>query len=259
MLIQSLSKNRPIELYKFIYGDRSYTYNSGPKDWTSLDSTLYKSHPIDRNSIQRTNEDYKNTLTIDVPHDNPVAQLFKKNLPSDHVYIEVKQTQRDDPIALKHLFSGEVTQVTWNNATARLICNPASALMRRQVLRMGYHAQCNHHLFDDMCGLRLQDWQEAAIVQSVTSSGTTVQVNSKQNDDGYYIAGLLSTTKGDHRTIVAVDNNTIEIQSPIDDLKSGDVIRISKGCDRSAAACQSFDNYDNFFGCLTIPQDNPFE
>ena len=90
-------------------------------------------------------------------------------------------------------------------------------------------------------------------------NGFTVEVASKQNEDDYYITGLLSKNGSDFRMITSCVGNAFKLMSPIDGLRVGDAIQVAKGCDHSAVSCHSFDNFDNFLGFLTIPTDNPFQ
>lgn len=255
----SLSLSRPVELYLFENGQTRYAYTSGSRPHLHADGQVYSPLAIKRGKIQRSAEDFKNKLTIEMPGDSQIPLLFRNSLPTNHVYLRVFRAQRDEKEKFINIFSGEVSSVAWNNSVATIECNPASALLRRQTLRMGYHAQCNHHLFDDMCGLRIEQWQEEVIVIEIKDSGYQVVIEGKSQPDAYYIAGLMSVNNRDYRTVMGIQDDIIDLMSPIDGLKPGDKVKLSKGCDRSAASCSSFNNFDNFFGCLTIPDLNPFE
>lgn len=256
---QALSLSRPVELFLFEHGTDKYAYTSGSKQHLHTDGLVYMPLSLKRGKVQRTAEDYKNQLTLDMPGDSPVPLLFRSHLPSSHVTLKVFQTQRDLPTQSINMFAGEVTSVTWNNSIASLACNPVSRSLARQVLRCGYQSQCNHHLYDTRCGLQIQDWQEDTTVTAIKDNGFTVEVASKSEADDYYITGLLSKNGSDFRVITSCSGNSFKLMSPIDGLKVGDAIQVAKGCDHSAAACHSFDNFDNFLGFLTIPADNPFQ
>lgn len=256
---RALSLSSPIELFLFEHGTEKYAYTSGSKQHLHTDGLVYKPLSLKRGKVQRTAEDYKNKLTVEVPGDSPVPLLFRSHLPSNHVTLKVFQTQRDLASESINIFAGEVTSVTWNNSIASLDCNPVSRSLGRQVLRCGYQSQCNHHLYDTRCGLQIQDWQEDSFVTAIRDNGFTVEVASKQHADDYYLTGLLSKKGSDFRMITESVGNTFRLMSPIDGLKVGDAIQVAKGCDHSAAACHSFDNFENFLGFLTIPTENPFQ
>jgi uncharacterized phage protein (TIGR02218 family) len=255
----ALSISRPIELYLFEHGESKFAYTSGSKSHLHVDGLIYNPLALRRGKLQRTNEDYKNRLSVELPGDSPVPSLFRSTLPSDHVTLKIFRTQRDLKNQFINIFAGEVVGVTWNNSVATLDCCPATALLRRQIMRTGYQSQCNHHLYDSRCSLEMQDWQEDTAVVAITNSGYTVQLANKAHADTYYTAGLLSKNGSDFRQINSVAGNNFELMSPIDGLQVGDVVQVAKGCDRSAASCQSFGNFDNFLGFLTIPTDNPFQ
>ncbi len=255
----SLSLSRPIELFLFESGGIQYAYTSGSKQHMHTDGLVYKPLAMSRGKVQRTTDDYKNKLEITLPGDSPVPLLFRSHLPQNHVTLKAFRTQQGAKDQYINIFSGEVTQCSWSNSIATLQCNPVSALLRRQVLRTGYQSQCNHHLYDSRCKLQLQDWQEQTTVTAITNNGYNIEVSAKAHEDSYYSAGILSKDNADFRMITATTGNVFSLISPLDALKVGDNIQIAKGCDRSAAACQSFNNFDNFFGFLAIPTDNPFQ
>lgn len=262
----------PTELYLFEHGDDQYAYTSSSKKVMHTDGIIYMPLPIDRGKLQRTQEDFKNKLSITVPGDSAIPMLFRNRQPSQHISIKIFRLHRHSremsawlgdvpPLGNEYVcsFSGEVIQATWNNSIATLECAPVTALQRRQTLRFGYQSQCNHNLFDENCRLKIQDWQQDVIVTDIQKSGFKLLVSGKTSPDDYYRGGLISKSDDDFRDVVSVVGSAVEIIAPFDGLKIGDVLQITKGCDRSAASCQSFGNFDNFFGCLTIPSENPFK
>lgn len=255
----ALSLSKPVELFLFEHGTDKYAYTSGSKQHLHTDGLVYTPLSLKRGKVQRTAEDYKNKLSIEMPGNSAVPLLFRSHLPSNHVTLKVFQTQRDLSTQSINIFAGEVTSVTWNNSIASLDCNPVARALGRQVLRCGYQSQCNHHLYDSRCGLQIQDWQEDTTVTAIKENGFVVEVASKLNSDDYYITGLLSKGGSDFRMITSCSGNSFKLMSPIDGLKAGDAIQVAKGCDHSASACRSFGNFDNFLGFLTIPSDNPFQ
>jgi len=224
------------------------------------DGIVYQPIAIKRGKVQRTAEDYKNRLDIDLPGDSPVPLLFRSHLPAKHVTLKVFRSQRDNKNLFVNVFGGEVSAVAWNNSIATLTCNPSSALVRRQILRFGYHSQCNHHLYDDMCSLDITNYQETQTVIKVEGGGAKIYLTSLDHDPEYYLAGLCSFDETDHRMILEANaaEKSITLISGIDSLKAGSSVKLAKGCDRSSSACHSFNNFENFSGCLTIPEQNPF-
>lgn len=269
----SLSLSRPVELYLFEYGQKQYAYTTGSKQHLHTDGLVYTPLPIKRSSITRTQDDNKSSLQVTVPGNSEVPLIFLNQLPQNHVMLRVFRTNDylleqyklassiDGAVssAYTSVFTGEVVQTRWNNTVAELTCAPVSALQRRQMLRMGYQAQCNNHVFDDLCTLKLTDWQETVTVTAIVNNGFTIVINSKSHPDDYYGAGLLSKNSSDFRTVTRVAGTSISLLSPFDGLKVGDQLELAKGCNGSASSCQSFGNFDNFLGCLNIPTDNPFQ
>lgn len=270
----SLGLGSPTELYLFDHGGDRYAYTSGTKTIMHTDGTVYEPLPIERGKLQRTKEDHKNRLDIRVPGDSPIPMLFRNRQPTRHVSLRIFRmhryteeqwawtgTGRSFGNEYRCIFAGEVIQSSWDNATATLLCAQTSALQRRQTLRSGYQSQCNNHLFDENCRLRHQDWQHDIEITDVIDAGFTLKAANILHGNEYYRGSLISVGGDDFRDVLSVDKNRREIKllSPFDGLQPGSILQITKGCDRSAAACHSFDNFDNFFGCLTIPTENPFQ
>lgn len=257
---RALSLNKPVELYLFEIGSQYFAYTSGTRQHLHADGIIYQPISIKRGKVQRSGEDYKNQLDIDLPGDSPVPLLFRSHLPSKHVTIKVFRSQRDDKSLFVNVFAGEVSGVAWNNSIATLTCNPSSALLRRQILRFGYQSQCNHHLYDDLCGLDITKYQESLTVVKVEDGGAKIYLSSLAHEPEYYLAGLCSFDESDYRMILEANTaeNSITLISGIDSLKAGSQVKLAKGCDRSSKACHSFGNFENFYGCLTIPDENPF-
>ena len=267
----SLGFGSPTELYLFEHGEDVYAYTSSSKRVLHTDGVIYNPLPIKRDKIQRSQQDNRNRLQIDVPGDSPIPMIFRNKQPKKHVTLKVFRFHRytkeswlwfnkeaELPGEFITIFSGEVVQTTWNNTVATLDCASVSALQRRQCLRFGYQAQCNHHVFDELCGLKIQDWQEEVTVTSIQNNGFTINVTGLLNSNDYYKGSIISKNDDDFRDVLSVNAGVITLFSPLSDLVVGDKLKITKGCDRSSAACKSFNNFDNFFGFVTIPTDNPF-
>lgn len=257
---RALSLNKPVELYLFEFGTQYFAYTSGTRQHLHADGIIYKPISIKRGKVQRSGEDYKNQLEIDLPGDSPVPLLFRSHLPSKHVTVKVFRSQRDDKNLFVNVFAGEVSGVAWNNSIATLTCNPSSALLRRQILRFGYQSQCNHHLYDELCGLDITKYQESQTVVRIEDGGAKIYLTSLGHEPEYYLAGLCAFDETDYRMILEANaaENSITLISGLDSLKAGSQVKLAKGCDRSSKSCHSFGNFENFYGCLTIPEENPF-
>lgn len=257
---KSNSLSAPVELYLFEHGTDSYAYCNDSRKFLHVDGRVYEPLPINRTKIQRSSQDYKNKLDIELPSNSAIPLLFQGHLPAKHVYISVLVAQRDNPALSQESFSGEVIGCDFSNTTGTLHCAPSSGLLRRQMLRFGYQSQCNNHLYDDLCGLDITKFQKDSVVQAISENGTKLQLSYVGDSTEYYLAGLLSFDESDFRMITGVNISTREVTliSPIYGIEVGSNVKIAKGCDRSASACQGFGNFDNFYGFLTIPNTNPF-
>jgi uncharacterized phage protein (TIGR02218 family) len=269
---ESLSLSKPIELYLFEHGQNKFAYTTGSKQYLHTDGQIYRPLPISRSGITQTGDDNKSALKVKLPGDSPVPLLFLTHLPQDHVTLKVFRVNHhlreqfltsEDIVAestpsFVSIFSGEVIQSTWDNTTAELTCAPYSALQRRQMLRTGYQAQCNHSVYDELCGLKIGDHQETVTITAIQNQGKTLVIDSKAHPDDYYRAGLATLDGSNYRSVLGVTGLEVHLLSPFDGIKIGDRIDLAKGCDGSSSACHSFGNFSNFLGFLDIPTENPF-
>ncbi|MFG0756141.1 phage BR0599 family protein [Pseudomonas sp. TYF_14] len=252
--------SQPYELYRFTHAGDTHAFTTKTKQLLHVDGTIYQPAFLKRGSITRTEDPNKQKLSITVSADNPVAQLFKRGLPGREITLKIIRVQKaaaGDPGI--NLWSGQVTSANFNDDKCSLECEPVAALMNKAALRMYYQFQCNHNLFDELCSLDVNDWSEYHAVSAIEQNGTLLTLNTITQPDGYYAAGLAEIN--DQWVMVTghdAATNKVLILSALDGLKEGDVIRLTKGCDRTKAACNSFGNKDNFFGFQTIPTDNPF-
>ncbi|MCM8742339.1 phage BR0599 family protein [Pseudomonas koreensis] len=252
--------SQPYELYRFTHSGNVHAFTTKTKPLLHVDGQVYQPAFLKRGSITRTEDPNKQKLTITVSADNSVAQLFKRGLPGREITLKIIRVQKaaaGDPGI--NLWSGQVTSANFNDDKCSLECEPVAALMNKAALRMYYQFQCNHNLFDELCSLDVNDWSEYHSVSAIDQNGTLLTINTITQPDGYYAAGLAEIN--DQWVMVTghdAATNRVLLLSALDGLKEGDIIRLTKGCDRTKTACQSFGNKDNFLGFMTIPTDNPF-
>lgn len=248
--------SRPRE-FLLIEGDgMAYRYNSSDRDallTINASASNFEAYPWERTAIKRNKKSTGN-LEITVPHDNPVAALFEQAIPPYNLSVTLF---RENNGYHETTWVGRIIGVEFAGKKAEISCQSRSSELDRQALNDRYSFNCNHMLYGSRCGLNIDDWSKNILVEGISSNGTVIASTAITEEDGYYVAGLVSSGSN-HRMITSHAAGQIELISQIFGLKIGDTIRVAKGCDRSLEACQSFNNQDNHLGFVNLPDRNPF-
>ena len=250
-------KSKPREFLLIEGNGMAYRYTSAERDaFLTIGANAYnfEAYPWERSSIKR-NKKSTGDLSLTVPHDNPVAALFESAIPPYNLSVTIF---RENNGYHETTWVGRIIGVKFAGSKAEITCQSRSSELDRQALNDRYSYNCNHMLYGSRCGLNIDDWSKNIVVEGVSNNGTVIASTAITEADGYYVAGLASFGS-QHRMITAHAAGQIELISQIQGLKPGDTIRIAKGCDRSLAACQSFNNQENYLGFVNLPDRNPFQ
>lgn len=253
--------SRPTEIYKFTHGVDNYCFTTRNKPYLHTDGLIYSPVYVDRSELKRAEDANNQNISVELDSQNPIAQLFKNGLPGREITLQIFRIQKGVTSGGNsvNLFTGSVASVKFNDDKALLECQPLSALLNKRMLRMYYQYQCNHYLFDPLCSLQAETWSDFLVVTDIQSNGAVLVFNSMSRPDGYYNAGLVEK---DDKWIAITGHDSatgrIKLLFAMDGLAIGDTVRLTKGCERTRASCDSFNNSSNFFGFTQIPNDNPF-
>lgn len=262
----------PLELFKFELGPIAYAYTSGDAehDYQGLN---YLPEAISREQLTQDEEDGAGSLTISLPTDNPVAQLFTSQLPSRQLFITIYRTQRGTG-EYTVAFVGAIAAASFSEGACTLTCQPDSASFQRQVPSKLFQHQCRHVLFSQTeyygtsvertdsaqatgCNLKKANYRTAATVEVVQG----IQVKAAAfatKPDGYFTYGHIELAGGDVRWITAHYGDTLELAYKAG-IEPGDTIIAYPGCDGLESTCRGkFNNVINFSGFTRIPSVNPF-
>ena len=135
-----------VELYDFIYGEagQTYRYTDGESVVTYAGNN-YVPLSIERSNVQTKGKLSGREVSVTVPLESEVAQLFKIFPPGRVVGVVIRQGHIADPHSDDNygvIWTGRVLQSTRTNREAKLTCEAASAGMRRPALRRHYQWPC---------------------------------------------------------------------------------------------------------------------
>jgi uncharacterized phage protein (TIGR02218 family) len=260
----------PVEAYKFIGSFRNYLYTSANKVIrlpTGLNGKVESYTPIavNRSRVKAgTQEDDNLSLDLGLPFDIDVVRDYAYAQTPPKLQLEVYRKQQDsvsqDGYALfwKGLVRG--FSVTGRSASVS-VPSIFSLALQGEIPNVFYQAPCNKVLYDARCKVPRAAHTITRTIQGV--SGTTVLLTAAAGGAAsLYAAGeIVSERNGERRMVLDNAGDQIDIGYAFVDLKAGDTVQISKGCDHSLGpACKDkFDNVINFGGFNYIPLDNPFE
>lgn len=259
----SRTQGGPQTLYRFSYQSQVFAYTDAEVS-IIFEGTEYQPIPVDRGALSSSGSLDKTALSIDMPHDTGIAELFRVFPPSDVVVVTVFQGHDSYPeIDFLSVWTGRVLSASRQRTTCTLVCEPISTSMKRPGLRRRYQYGCPHALYGTQCGVNRADFSVTATVQS--TSGATVTLETGWNGafaETNFHDGLLEFTENGAtalRTILRVNTalNRLTVSGKVAGLSAGDQVTLSLGCNHQMTGCETFSNIQNFGGNPWIPKINP--
>lgn len=116
--------------------------------------------------------------------------------------------------------------------------------------------KCNFELFDERCKVVEADYTWATTVTNI--NGQFVTVGDDFNADNVLQFGDI-IINGEYRVILSNVANVIKVRYPFTIAELGDAVTLKQGCSKTFAACNGFDNHDNFGGFNLTPKTNPIK
>lgn len=265
----SRASGQPVELFYFRYGSDPaafYAFCDIEQEVEHAGIT-YAPHPIKRTAIHSQQSLDKSEMTVRVPIESPVSQLFTIYPPSDVVTVTIRRGAVGDPDGeFVVIFTGRVQQSKRDGREAELSCVPASVSIKRSGLRRHYQLTCPHVLYDQdpgSCKANKAAATLAAVVVSAVSS-TTVTLppgwNGAFNADKF-IGGMVEwdgDVTRERRTILRRSGDVLTLEGLISGLIVGQAVDVILGCNHQLEDCETLhNNIRNFGGMPFIPQENP--
>lgn len=259
---RSQDAGAPVEVYRFAVGNAIYRYTSSDAP-ISLSvagdgAQTFAPEPISRSTVEYSSEDQAGTLRIGVSRFNAIGQMFMASFPPAPVGVSIYRKHATDSETIL-LYSGKVSQATYDGANVSLMCLPMTAIFKRNIPRLTYQRECNWALYGPGCTLNKESFKDTVTVGSV-SGRDVLAAGFASRADGWYTGGWLENSDGDRRYITGHVGGTVTLQSPFLALAPGASVFAFAGCDRTEATCNAkFSNIDHHLGFQRIPEQNPFD
>ena len=249
----------PVELYEFSSGpvaSPTYWRYTSADEVQTFTSHTFTPEVISRGAMDAGDEDTQGSLEVTVLRTNPVAALFIPALPSFPVMLTIYRFHRGDGEVVK-LWSGEIAACKFSGATVKMTGMPSGAVLRRKIPICTFQSQCNWALFSSQCGLLMSVYKFTGEVAEMVANGFNL-VDDGGHADGYFRVGWAETANGEKRWITDHVGMRITLFSPFTSLTIGQTVYLYPGCDRTLAACKTFNNLQRYGGFPFVPVKNPF-
>jgi uncharacterized phage protein (TIGR02218 family) len=259
----SVEDSRPVELYTIQLGALAWYYTS-VDGIVTLDGIDYLPTPIERDSLEQSQEDQDQAMTVTMPAQTPICRYYITSVPGEQATVKIERYQIPDGGTPERIvmFEGAIQSVTFEGGgeIAKVTLQPYNIAFSRAVPKDVYSAVCNHVLYDVRCGLAEATYRTTQVVTAVTGNTLTID-NLDLETDGYYTAGFIELIGTmDFRVILAHVGEVVTIPLPFAISPLGTSVRVYAGCDHSPETCKSkFNNVANFGGFPFVPTKNPFQ
>lgn len=256
---ESRSLGEPQALYRFTVGANTYAYTDW-EDIITFQSDDYQPIPIDRTSVNTSGTLDKSTLTVRVPHNTAIAELFRVFPPSEVVGLTIFQGHADDESGeYLAIWVGRVLSCKREGSEAALACEPVSTSMKRPGLRVRDQYQCPHALYGPSCRADRDENTVAATVASVAGAVVTLEAGWNGSFAASRFTNGIIQWGTDQRQILSVAGtvNQLRVGGVLTGLEAGTTVSLSLGCNHETTDCNKFDNIQNYGGCKWIPLKNP--
>ena len=257
----SRAAGEPVELYRFAMGGLTWRYTSSDQAVT-FNGERYAPETVAREALEFGSDRAASALTVRIPRENPVAQLFVAGTPAQPVTLTVYRYHRSAPTDVVGLPPGEVADWDYDDPSglAKLVCHSVAQLLERRVPALGVHRQCAWSLYGEAgCQASRAAHTVAAVVASVSGLDVVLTM-SPEPADGTYAYGYLETQAGRRLHVTRQVGTTFTLLTPPPaEVVAGLAVQAVEGCDRTLATCHArFANAARFMGWAELPTQNPF-
>jgi uncharacterized phage protein (TIGR02218 family) len=260
----SLADGRPVRLYRFTLGKKSWCYTSGDRPIQHL-GLQYETLPggIIDDGIRQTGQDSPDTITLTAPATLDVAQIYRGIPPSSEVVLTIFDRHIDiDDYLIS--WSGYLRTVKWPAIDrCEIACAPMAERMTTTGLRLVWSRSCPHALYSSACGLDRADWRIDGTIDSMDGLTVCVAAAAEYPDDhflgGYIEWPMYQGAYLERRGISAHQGDTLTLLASTSSLSAGTVVSLYPGCKQTVAGCKAFNNLPNYGGIPRLPGVSPYD
>lgn len=257
---RSEAQARPVELFTFSRGTVAWRFTSADRD-RSVGGDAFVAATIIRGGISQGSELNRSALTLKVPREFPIAQMFAQGVPVDTIVLRVQQYHEgDDQVA--GVWGGRVVNVAFTSEGAEIACEPVYTSVRAMGLRRRYQRQCPHALYGKGCEVDPAAFVLVSEVSAVEGNAITAPGLDAHPDgwwEGGYLQYEIEPGVVERRFIFGHTGETVTTLTRPAGLLPDMEVQFFPGCDHSESTCASkFANLLNYGGMPDIPLKNPF-
>lgn len=251
-------QRKPAELYHIWRdGGEHWRYTSGDVTVT-YDGEDYEPATLERSQVKYDSKLDIVTMEIRAAYLTDAVLKYIAVNPLEVLWVSVMKIHRDqDPLEVDVVFIGQIKNVSFKGAQAKVACVGFEQFLKKTVPRWRYQLTCNHILFDNYCSLTKVDYKIEAVVTLDETETILSSATFALQADGYFIGGEV-VFGIEARTIVAHSGTDITLIYRMENLSDSDTVEAYPGCDRRIETCRdTFDNIINYLGFPFIPTENP--
>jgi len=232
--------------------DKVETFNG--HDWLPVAVTMP--------DIVQAAELRKNDLTLTVPVDFPVAQLWAEAPPAGTMLCILYDADRGST-ETRDSWTGHVSNVRFASAAkAEIQLTSGLNALRQPGLRQIAQRSCRHGIYTPGCTVSPEDFKTDAVVTD--RGGLWIEADEfASKPDGYYEGGFVRWTNAmgfrDWRHVRTHVGKRLTLAWSAGRLPIGGELTAHPGCDETPNDCgPKFDNLPNYGGLWWLKTKNPF-
>lgn len=275
----------PVMLYEFsrrsiptLTGTPVVTYwrfTSADRDFT-LDANVYTAVAIADDGVRQSGDATADQLTITMPYDSAVPQMYIGSAPSDPIMCVIRHANVGETDSYL-VWAGVIAAVTrtpdpeTSSLTTAVLCSTITATMDRTGLRLAWSRNCPHDLYGFECKASAPSFVTTDTITTLDGIHVTCAAFAGMAPPRSLAGGFLEWIDGDgHAERLGIiehpvddgthlSTDTITVLGTTDKLIVGQTVHAFLGCNRLRTTCNGvFNNLPNHGGHAYMPDVNPF-
>lgn len=256
------AQGEPIECYFFKGNNQNYFYTTSDQEVVINGDTYAPATMMRTEAEIGTQEEDNLEIMVTVPSELIIVKSYAFSIAPPKLNLTIYRFHKGDDPTLNNViyWTGVVASFVWKGHLTEIHCPSIFAfILASNVPNKYYQGSCNNTLYDFNCKLNRSSFLFTTTILAL--SGTTVVLTDTPTfPNGFLVTGdCFSTTASEHRMIMTNEGPSITINYPYSEVKVGDTVELTVGCDHSATTCKNkFNNKVNFAGFDLVPNYNPF-
>lgn len=263
----SLRDGAPVEFVKFALGVELFRYTSSDAPQVHVAET-YDPVSMLRSNITDSDEIESAKMTVSLPRDVALADLFRSGSPSKPVGVVLYRRHADDAETLSY-WQGRVSGYSFKGDECEFICESKEAMLSRNGARQLYQPNCRFFLYHKLsghpgCPVPRSSFEVVADIISVNISTITIQASAfAAKPSGWFTFGYVEWNN-DTRFIINHVGDTLTLLHNFRSSPLGASVKAYAGCDYLMPTCSGkFGAHTragkDFGGSPLVPITNVFE